>query len=129
MVPAREDTRRLREAIAAAQATMEVPDRTVLTEEQWSGLEAVLTAMVPDFAREDSSEAERRLLLAAVGEAMEEVQARAEEALGAWKGEFAREIERRKGQEIDRSLLRVIVQAWREEADGRRVASLRKLFF
>ena len=88
-------------------------------------MEAVLTAMVPEFAREESSEAERRVLLIAVGDAMEEVHARAEEALGAWKVEFAGEVGRRKEQEINRSLLRVIVRAWREEADGRRAASLR----
>ena len=35
------------------------------------------------------------------------------------------EVERRKGQEQLRGVMRVIVRAWREEADGRRARALR----
>jgi hypothetical protein len=45
--------------------------------------------------------------------------------LGAWKRAHAGEVKRRNGQERARGLMKLILRAWREEADGRKARSLR----
>ena len=45
----------------------------------------------------------------------------------AWQGAHRHELERRRNQERYRGLLRTVVRAWREEADGREAKTLRSV--
>ena len=45
----------------------------------------------------------------------------------AWQGAHRHELERRRNQEKYRGLLRTVVRAWREEADGRKAKTLRSV--
>ena len=45
----------------------------------------------------------------------------------AWQGAHRHELERRRAQEKYRGLLRTVVRAWREEADGRKAKTLRSV--
>ena len=45
----------------------------------------------------------------------------------AWQGAHRHELERRRNHEKYRGLLRTVVRAWREEADGRKAKTLRSV--
>ena len=78
----------------------------------------MFAACVPDFAREESTPAERRELIQDVVAALQTVHGRAVSAVQAWQAAHRHEIERRRDQERCRELMRLVVRAWREEADG-----------
>ena len=80
---------------------------------------------MPDFAREESTPAERRELIQDVVAALQTVHGRAVSAVQAWQAAHRHEIERRRDQERCRELMRLVVRAWREEADGRHARSMR----
>ena len=52
---------------------------------------------------------------------------RAAGTVQAWQGAHRHELERRRNQEKYRGLLRTVVRAWREEADGRKAKTLRSV--
>ena len=86
----------------------------------------MLAAFVPDFGREQS-EAERGELIKAVVQALTILHGRAAGTVQAWQGAHRHELERRRNQEKYRGLLRTVVRAWREEADGRKAKTLRSV--
>ena len=95
-----------------------------LLKSQWRHVDDVLAAFVPDFGREQS-EAERGELIKAVVQALTVLHGRAAGTVQAWQGAHRHELERRRNQEKYRGLLRTVVRAWREEADGRKAKTLR----
>ena len=86
----------------------------------------MLAAFVPDFGREQS-DAERGELIKAVVQALTVLHGRAAGTVQAWQGAHRHELERRRNQEKYRGLLRTVVRAWREEADGRKAKTLRSV--
>ena len=56
---------------------------------------------------------------------LQAVHGRAAGAVEEWQKAHRRALERRREQERYRGLLRTVVRAWREEADGRKAMSLR----
>ena len=110
----------------AARAALEAAAQVVLSEAQWRHVDDVLAAFVPDFGREQS-EAERGELIKAVVQALTVLHGRAAGTVQAWQGAHRHELERRRNQEKYRGLLRTVVRAWREEADGRKAKTLRSV--
>ena len=124
-VPRRGDTQAYHQLTRAARAALEASDQATLTDAQWAHVDDVLAAFVPDFARAGSTEAERAGLVKAVVEAITLVHRRAADLVRVWQRTHRRELDRRRDQERFRGLLRVVVRAWREVADGRGARSLR----
>ena len=124
-LPQRGDTARFHQLTCAARAALEASDTAVLTEAQWRHVDDVLAAFVPDFARTDSTPAERRALVKDVVSALQTVHGRAAGVVRDWQAAHRIELERRRDQEKYRGLLRTVVRAWREESDGRHARSLR----
>ena len=104
---------------------LEASDQAVLTDERWRQVDAVLAAFVPDLAREGSTPVERKEIIWDVVLALQTVHGRAESAVQAWQATHRHELERRREQERYRGLLRTVMRAWREEADGRCARSKR----
>ena len=125
MVPERPDTLGLLQLTRAVRAALEASDQGRLTEARWKQVDAVLAAFVPDFAREGSTPAARRELIQAVVEALQRVHGRAAGAVREWQAAHRHELERRRDQERFRGLLRTVMRAWREQADGRCACSMR----
>lgn len=124
-VPDRADTADFLKLTRDARAALDASDQGTLTEDQWGQVDRVLAACVPDFAREESTPAERRELIQDVVAALQTVHGRAVSAVQAWQAAHRHEIERRRDQERCRELMRLLVRAWREEADGRHARSMR----
>ena len=124
-VPMRADTADFLKLTRDARAALDASDQGTLTEEQWGQVDRVLAACVPDFAREESTPAERRELIQDVVAALQTVHGRAVSAVQAWQAAHRHEIERRRDQERCRELMRWVVRAWREDADGRHARSMR----
>ena len=124
-VPERVDTGAFHQVTRAARAALDATDLAVLTDAQWAHVDSVLAAFLPDFARELSTEAERRDMIKEVVGALLVVHGRAASLVGSWKQTHRHELERRRQQERCRGLMRTVMRAWREEADGRRARSLR----
>ena len=76
-VPERADTADFLKLTRDARAALDASDQGTLTEEQWGKVDRVLAACVPDFAREDSTPAERRELIQDVVAALQTVHGRA----------------------------------------------------
>ena len=91
---------------------------------EWESVDLVLSAMVPDFAREEK-EVDRAGFVKDVISSLAEVHIMAAGILGGWKRSHQGEIKRRSNQERSRGILRLILRAWREETDGRKAQSLR----
>ena len=109
----------------AARAALAASDQAALTESQWQHVNDVLAAFVPDFARAESTEGQRREMIDEVLEALLVVHGRAASLVQSWRQKHKYELERRQQQERCRGLMRTIVRAWWEEADGRKARSLR----
>ena len=124
-MPERADTLGLLQLTREVRAALEASDQGRLTEARWKQVDAVLAAFVPDFAREGSTPAARKELIQAVVEALQRVHGRAEGAVREWQAAQRHELERRRDQERFRGLLRTVVRAWREQADGRCARSMR----
>ena len=124
-VPRRTDTAAFLQLTRAARVALEASDQAVLTEERWRQVDAVLAAFVPDLAREGSTPVERKEIIWDVVLALQTVHGRAESAVQAWQATHRHELERRREQERYRGLLRTVMRAWREEADGRCARSKR----
>ena len=92
---------------------------------QWQHVDDVLAAFLPDFARTESTADQRREMIHEVVEALLVVHGRAASLVQSWRQTHKNELERRQQQEKYRGLMRTIVRAWREEADGRKARSLR----
>ena len=125
VVPRRADTSGLLQLTHAVRVALEASDQARLTEARWKQVDAVLAAFVPDFAREGSTPAARKELIQAVVEALQRVHGRAAGAVREWQAAHRHELERRRDQERFRGLLRTVVRAWREQADGRCARSMR----
>ena len=108
----------------AARAALEASDSTVLTDAQWQHVDDVLAAFLPDFGRADQ-ESQRGDMIKEVVACLQAVHGRAAGAVEEWQRTHRRALERRREQERYRGLLRTVVRAWREEADGRKAMSLR----
>ena len=83
-VPDRADTADFLKLTRDARAALNASDQGTLTEEQWGQVDRVLAACVPDFAREESTPAERRELIQDVVAALQTVHGRAVSAVQAW---------------------------------------------
>ena len=109
----------------AARVTLQARDGGVLSEQQWEHVDRILSAFLPDIARTHSDAKERRAIIDDVVYALIEVTDRAAQMVQEWQRATRWEVDRRAEQERKRGLLRVIVRAWREVADGQRARSLR----
>ena len=124
-VPRRVDTAAFHQVTRAARAALDASDQAGLSDVQWAHVDSVLAAFVPDFARAYSTVEERRDMINEVVEALLVVHKRAASLVEAWQRTHCHELERRRQQERCRGLMRTVVRAWREEADGRKARSLR----
>ena len=124
-VPRRVDTQAYHRVTDAARAALAASDQAALTEPQWQHVDDVLAAFVPDFARAEGVEGQRREMIDEVVEALLVVHGRAASLVQSWTQKHRYELERRLQQERRRGLTRVVVRAWREEVDGRKARSLR----
>ena len=124
-VPKQTDTQAYHRVTVAARAALEASDKAALNEAQWQHVDDVLAAFLPDFARTESTADQRREMIHEVVEALLVVHGRAASLVQSWRQTHKNELERRQQQEKYRGLMRTIVRAWREEADGRKARSLR----
>ena len=124
-VPKQIDTEIYHRVTVAARAALEASDKAALTEAQWKHVDDVLAAFLPDFARTESTADQRREMINEVVEALLVVHGRAASLVQSWRQTHKYELERRQQQEKYRGLMRTVVRAWREEADGRKARSLR----
>ena len=92
-MPKRADTADFLKLTREARAALDASDQGTLTEEQWGQVDRVLAACVPDFAREESTPAERRELIQDVVAALQTVHGRAVSAVQAWQAAHRHEIQ------------------------------------
>ena len=124
-VPKQTDTQAYHRVTVAARAALDASDKAALNEAQWQHVDDVLAAFLPDFARTESTADQRREMINEVVEALLVVHGRAASLVQSWRQKHKYELERRQQQEKYRGLMRTVVRAWREEADGRKARSLR----
>lgn len=124
-LPRRRDTQEFHRLMHDACLAIDSMARGTLTEGGWESLDCIFSAMVPDFAREEGTQDERAVLVAAVIRTLQPVHTIAAGILAAWKKAHDGEVRRRQDQERARGTMRLIVRAWREQTDGRKAMSLR----
>ena len=98
-----------------------------LTHPEWERVDTILSAFIPDFGRAgvsiDTHQSPR--FLNSMLNIMTRLIQRVRTSVHAWKHIHAWELNRRREQEVKRPILRTILRAWREVADGHMARTLR----
>ena len=111
-------------AFRKARAALLSAQHRSVTADEWAQIHDVLAAKIPDVNRTDGDEGDGTAVIGELGKQVTYVQNVARGLVEQWISKHTFEVRRREEQERYRGVMRVIMRAWREQADGRPAAAM-----